>query len=81
MLHSQQSDVSVDPADTYPSSTATTSSLLLVLGHFLGSLCEGEQVLGLLHVQSSLLQELLLFLGLSASLLFLVRFKSDKPTS
>lgn len=47
------------------------AALLLLLGHLLGPLVEGEQVLGFLHVQRSLLQELLLFLLLFVPLLFL----------
>lgn len=58
--------------------SSSSSSLLLLFGRLLGSLCEGEQVLGLLHVQSSLLQQLLLLLHLSVPLLLLIRFEGDK---
>lgn len=50
---------------------APAAALLLLLGHLLRSLVKGEQVLGLLHVQRSLLQELLLFLLLFVPLFFL----------
>lgn len=62
-------------SDAHP---APTAALLLLFGHFLGSLVEGEQVLGLLHVQRSLLQELLLFLLLFAPLFFLSRWDDNR---
>lgn len=74
---SEFADISATSAITHTSSTA---AFLLFFGHFLWSICKGEQVLGLLHIQCSLLQELLLFLQLSVPLFFL-RCNNDKSVS
>lgn len=57
-------------ADTDPSSSA--SSFLLLFRRLLHLISEVEEVLGLLHVLRSLLQELLLFLGLLDPFLLLL---------
>lgn len=75
---SEFADISATSAITHTSSTA---AFLLFFGHFLRSICKGEQVLGLLHIQRSLLQELLLFLQLSVPLFFLTRCNNDKSLS
>lgn len=78
MLHSvnlESCEECANNANTYSSSS---TSLLLFFGHFLWSLCKGEQVLGFLHIQCSLLQELLLFLNLFVPLFFLTGLRTKQ---